>query len=479
MSLSLRPAFFWAKRFNWVVFALFFPLAAQLQAIPQLPTKNGATVVYTLKDCLELGLSRNTDILRAEQDIERSQGLVITAKSLVYPKLTLNGRAEERNDDLFANGDSAERQKFREYWTVSVMATQSLYSGGANRQKIAISKLENAAALAQMRSVTNRVLRDIQHAVYEAVVQEALIEARKKTVALLADELQRQKQYFDAGKTTRFNVLRTQVSLSNQQVLLLEAQSELLSSRVRLSQLLQIEWPGDGASRPPFLLKEAMDCPQVTESEDQLVAMALSRRPELEVLRHEIEKSQRQVKVEKAANLPNIDAFAGYELRRDQNGSGLGDHVSAGAFGLLGTWNIFDGFSGKGKAISAEAALQGRRVSLDKTTLQVQSEVRDAYARLRTAGESVVIQKGNILTAEESVKLSRNSLDAGYATLLDVLQATLDLSTARLESVRARQRYMNALSDLQYAVSLQFQDDPAARTPKSPAEDTPVPAPSP
>jgi outer membrane protein TolC len=54
--------------------------------------------------------------------------------------------------------------------------------------------------------------------------------------------------------------------------------------------------------------------------------------------------------------------------------------------------------------------------------------------------------------------LSRNSAEAGYATLLDVLQATLDLTTTRLEFIRAKQRYMNALADLQYAVSLQLTD---------------------
>lgn len=425
---------------------------------PRVPVKGGEVPSYDLQDCVELGLERNPDIRRAEQDIERTKGVVITAKSVLYPKLALSGRIEERNDDLFYQGDNSERQRFREYWRVSVVATQSLYSGGVNRQQIAIAKLENAASLAQLRSVTNRVLRDIHHAVYEIVVNEAQIEAQDKTVALLKEELKRQKQYFDAGKTTRFNVLRTQVSLSNQEVQLLQARSQLDNSRIALSRLLQIEWPADGTVKPPFRVVEPLDCPKVEESLEELVSMALSRRPELDVLKSEIEIADRQIKVEKAANIPRVDAFAGYEVRRDLDRSSFTDEVNTGTVGLLGTWNIFDGFSGRGKTKSATAVLQGRRISLDKTVLQVRSEVSEAYGNLQSAGEAVFVQAGNTKTAEESVRLSQNSLEAGYATLLDVLQATVDLTTARLESIRARQRYMKAMADLQFAISLQYED---------------------
>jgi outer membrane protein len=441
-----------------VIGLVFGCFLSPLQAAPVLPVKGQATPVYTLSDCLELGLQRNPDILKAEQEIKRSQGVVITAKSLLYPKVGLNTRLEERNDDVFSQGTDEKLQRFRDYWTVSLVATQSLYSGGANRQQIAIAKLRNSTALVQLRAVTNQVLRTIRLAVYEMVVQQAQIEAQEKTTALLTEELARQRQYFDAGKSTRFNVLRTQVSLANQKVQLLQAQTQLVSSQIALAKLLSIEWPSQKGQPPPFSVREELACEPMTEALTDLVTLASTRRPELEVLQHQIDIAERQIKVDKATNIPRIDAFAGYEVRRDQNQSSFDSSVEAGSVGLLGTWNIFDGFSGRGLVMSDKATLDSTKISLDTMRLQIRTEVADAYERLKSAEKSLQVQTFNTQTAEDSLKLSQNSAEAGYATLLDVLQATLDLTTARLEAIRSRQRYMNALADLNYAVSLDFQD---------------------
>lgn len=430
-----------------------------LAALPlRAPAADKAVPTYSLADCLALGLERNADILKAQKDIERSQGVVITAKSLLYPKLGLNSRLEARNDDLFEDGTNDRLQRFQDYWTVSLTATQSLYSGGANRQRIAIAKLENQAALAQLRTTTNTVLRDIRHAVYDIVVSEAQIETQVQSVRLLEQELERQKQFFDAGKTTRFNVLRTQVSLSNQEVQLTQARVQLAGQLIRLARLLGVTWTAPESTGTPFRIREDLDCPPLREPLADLIALALARRPELQSARYQIEIAERQIQVEKATNIPRVDAFAGYEVRRDRDDSSFTSQVNAGTVGLLGSWNIFDGFAGRGRATSGRAALGGARIAEEKHRLQVEADVRDAYQRLQGAQSALTLQAGNVATAEDSVRLAQNSADAGFATLLDVLQATLDLTTSRLEAIRARQRYMKSLADLQYAVSLAFQD---------------------
>jgi outer membrane protein TolC len=92
--------------------------------------------------------------------------------------------------------------------------------------------------------------------------------------------------------------------------------------------------------------------------------------------------------------------------------------------------------------------------------LQIQSEVREAYARLLTAQQTVQSQAETVKTAEQSVGLAQLSADTGYATLLDVLQATLDLTAARTQAIQTKQQYLDALADLEKAISLKFVDWP-------------------
>jgi outer membrane protein TolC len=464
ININILYAMTFQKQMRFILIVLYLLIGSDVKAAP-IPENSESVPVYNLEQCIELGLKNNIEILKAQREIERSQGVVITAKSLLYPKVNLAGRLETRNDDALSQGNDAKLQRFRDYWTVSLIATQSLYSGGANRQQIAIAKLKNDSALVQLRAISNQVLRNIRYAVYEIIVNQAQIEAQQKTILLLTQEFSRQQQYFDAGKTTRFNVLRTQVGLSNQKAQLLQAQTQLISSQIALSQLLNIAWLPQERRNPPFIIKDELSCPPFSDTLPELISLALNRRPELEVLTKQIEISERQLKIDKATNIPRIDAFAGYEVRRDQSESSFDSNVNSGTVGLLGSWNIFDGFTGRGQAMSTTAQINSARLSLGSTRLQIQNDVRDAYERLKTAEQSVQIQGTNIQTAEDSVRLSRNSADAGYATLLDVLQATLDLNTARLEAIRARQRYMKALADLQFAISLKFQDQEVALSP--------------
>ena len=431
-------------------------------ATPPLPQPNQPAPAYSLDDCLQLALDRNPAILKAQRDIERTQGLVITAKSTLYPHLNVNGRIEERNDDLFDQGTDPTVQRFRDFWTIQLQVVQSLYSGGVNRQQIAIAKLQHEASLIQLQATIDGILQQVKVAVYAIVVDRAQLDSQNQTIKLLADEGKRQKDLFEAGRTTRFNVLRTQVSLGNQQALLSQTQTDLISRQIALAQLLNIEWsPKASPTQPPFLVHADLECPPLEKIKvDDFVTLALARRPELRVMDHQVEIAQRQIKVDKAANLPRIDAYVADEQFRDQTLSSFNKSQNAYAFGLLGTWDVFDGFSSKGVVLADTASMQSQQISRDQLKLQIESDVRDAYARLLAADATLKAQTENQGIAEESVRLARISADSGYATLLDVLQATLDLTAARSDLIRSRQLYLDAQADLEHAVSLKFVDWP-------------------
>lgn len=445
--------------FTWITGALAAPLAL---AAPVLPEAGQPPPTYSLEDCLQLALDRNPAILKAQRDIERTQGLIVTAKSTLYPQVSVNGEIEERDDDLFSQGTDPTVQRFRDYWTVQLQVVQSLYSGGVNRQQIAMAKLTHEAALIQLQATMNQVLQQVKLAVYALVIDQAQLDAQNLTIKLLKEEGRRQKDLFDAGRTTRFNVIRTQVSLGNQQATLSVTQTDLTHQQIALSQLLNIVWSAKQSPfEPPFLVQASLDCPPLGKiNVEDFINLALERRPELQVLDRQIDIAQRQIKVDQAANIPRIGAYLADQAFRDQTVSSFNSSENAYAFGLLGSWDIFDGFSSRGQTITDTASLHTTEISRDQLRLQIESEVRESYARLVTANTTLQAQTDNQKLAEESLKLAQISAESGYATLLDVLQATVDLTAARTDLIRSRQLYLDAQADLEHAVSLKFVDWP-------------------
>ena len=319
-------------------------------------------------------------------------------------------------------------------------------------------------------------------AVYAVVVNQAQIIAQQQSIDLLVKQEAQQKALFDAGRTTRFNVLRIQVNIGNQKSVLYQTQDDLTASQIALAQLLNVPWPkNESPFNPPFAVQEDLDCPPVGNIKvDDLITLALERRPELQVLDRQIDIAERQIKIDKAALVPKIDAYVSDQALENQNVTDTSPNQSINeyAVGLLGTWNVFDGFASKGQTVTDTATLGTAHISKDQTSLQIQSEVREAYARLLTAQQTVESQIANVKTAEESANLAQLSADTGYATLLDVLQATLDLTAARTQEIKTKQLYLDALADLEKDISLKFVDWPKdGLTSNTPAAAPGVPPP--
>jgi outer membrane protein TolC len=77
----------------------------------------------------------------------------------------------------------------------------------------------------------------------------------------------------------------------------------------------------------------------------------------------------------------------------------------------------------------------------------VELEVQQAYANVQTARETIRSQQKTVEQALEAVRLATERLAAGAGTQLDVLNAQVQLTTARSTELQARANYNTALAE--------------------------------
>jgi outer membrane protein TolC len=153
------------------------------------------------------------------------------------------------------------------------------------------------------------------------------------------------------------------------------------------------------------------------------------------------------VKVALAGYKPQLNADGGYEVRNRATTSHLDETVDGWFFGINGSWNIFDGLETYGKVKAARASLESARVNYDDSVHQVELEVQQAYANVLTARETIRSQQKVVEQALEAVRLATERLAAGAGTQLDVLNAQVQLTTARSTELQARASYNTALAE--------------------------------
>ena len=427
----------------------------------------------TLDRAVEIALRQNPDILLAIEEIRRTRGLVVEVRSQALPNIGLTSGYNQTdpalNDSVtggiasttvstvnsvgnpviveqssvgFGNFDTQDKS-----WQVSIEAEQIIYSGGQVRAALNIAKFTEDSSYYMLRDTIERVIADVKKQFYDVLVNRSLIAVQEESIELLEQELKDQQERFAAGTVPRFNVLRAEVELANAQPLLISATNDTEIANLRLARTLGIEYSRTAAGVPPVnAIGELVVVPRKIDLAEAIYT-AKERRAFLKLQRQQILIEAEQIKLELSGYKPKLNVNGGYQLQNSRFSDDLGETVNGWFFGITGTWDIFDGLETAGKVQQAKARLKSAKITYEDSVLQVEFEVQEAYAKLQEALELLKGRKKNIEQALESVRLARERFQAGAGTQLDLLDARVALTRARVTELEARYDYNVALAE--------------------------------
>ena len=180
---------------------------------------------------------------------------------------------------------------------------------------------------------------------------------------------------------------------------------------------------------------------------------AHNNRPDLQRLALLASAQEQSVTTAKSNYYPNVAVVGGWQLRKGATNS-FGDSNDGLYLGLQSQWNIFDGRATGGRVLQARSALEQARLATTEAQLAAEVDVRSAYSSFQEATELADASQKVVAQAEEAVRLATARYNAGTATQLDVLQAQVDLTTARTNQVQAYYTYNVAVARLRKAMGM-------------------------
>ena len=366
-------------------------------------------------------------------------------------------------------------------WIITVQATQALYDGSIG-PAIKAAKFTDDSSYFSLRDTVDQAIETVRQQFYTVLLDRALITVQEEALNLLADQLKDQQNRFEAGTVPRFNVLQAEVALENQRPVVIAAKNDYVISVITLSRTLGIDPGPEG--KPTFKAVGELAVHERSLGLRNAIELALERRPFLKVQRLAILIQKQRVQVALAGYLPTLSANAGYELRNSVLSTSLDDTVNGWFFGVTGQWAIFDGLATYGKVKQERATLETSRITYEDSVHQVELEVQRAYSNLQTQRETIRSGQKTVEQALEALRLAVERLAAGAGVQLDVLNAQVQLTTARSTELRARANYNTALADFDRVTATdtvfsETFDDPLTHRGRNKAPATPAPKPKP
>jgi outer membrane protein TolC len=397
---------------------------------------------YTMEDVVRLAQAQNPEIAIARKKIQAARGGEIEARSGNLPSVLSNG--------LYRRRERAESSRLRpDDYSASVRVVQNLYTGGATTNQIEIARLTITKQEDELQAVIDRVTMDVRLAFYELLLNREKIHVREESVALLREELKSQRERLSAGTIGSLDANRAEVALANEEPELIQAQTDLLNSYLRLSDLCGIDRRSSGQAS--FEAVGTLQYEPRRPDLDATLARALIERPEIRSAQKDVAIEEKQLQVDRSETRPHVDLFSGYEVYSESDPN-VGQQFNHGyVFGLNASWALFDGFATRGKMQATRARREGAILALKAVKLGIESEVRSAFLDLQQADSVLQAQTKNVRTADEALAYAQSNLVAGLGTQLDVLQAAADVTRTRTTRLSAIYIHNAALARLERA----------------------------
>ena len=406
-----------------------------------------------IDDAVSTALQKNPEILAAIQQIRLTRGQMVQVRAALLPTLQVNPGYNVQSDTLANPGFDFGLVNNNQSWNVAIQINQNIWSGWKNQANFSAARLANDSAFYSLRQTIDKVVADTKKLFYDVIFNRALIRVREESVAVLQSQLQDQQSRFEAGTVPRFNVLQAEVALANAIPPVIQARNALRISQFALVKQLGLDYPSDPALVPIDVLGQ-LDYDPIKIDLAKSVFTALTRNPSLKVQRQNILIGNEQLKAALSGFQPTLNATAGYQAFNVPTSSSLDDAVNGLFFGVTGSWNIFDGLATVGATQAARASLQQSMINYDNGARGIELDVQRAVSNLIEAQEVIDSQRANVVQATEALRLSRERLDAGAGTQLDVLNAQVSLLQAQTTELEGRFRYITALAEYNRVLSL-------------------------
>ncbi len=247
------------------------------------------------------------------------------------------------------------------------------------------------------------------------------------------------------GIVSEYDELRATVGVDNLRPIVIQTETGF---RLAVDNLRNTIGIGDSVNVLPsdaLILQEVDE--GILQSADRTV---LESNPNLNIVKHQIELNNASVNAERANYLPTIVAYGSYSYTaiKDNYRISTNDFYKTAQVGLNFSLNLFQGLQTNSRI--EQAQLEKQKTEEQKGSLErnLQMGIRSLIGNLRQARKRIDAQQKTVETAERGYKIVTARFLSNAATQLEVNDAQLALSQAKVNRMQSIYDYLVSASEL-------------------------------
>jgi outer membrane protein TolC len=296
------------------------------------------------------------------------------------------------------------------------------------------AKLGRNATRADVALETRRQFYVVVQAIKVAQVAEIAVQFAR-------DDERRVKAMFEVGSVSKADLLRAQVRTAQSERDQLTSRHNVIVQRINLATLMGIKEGELGAIDTVLVAQEQ------TYDEAALLAEAARNRPDIMAAQADLNAAKASLNAARMARLPYITARGQVTFETRSNNRNVEEPYPTSEFNnesdrqhsaqLALNWDVFNLSAIDSRVSSARARVLRSQESYDALQRNLASEVHQQILAYAEATEGNRVAQRGLESARENLKLTQEKYNVGSATILDLIDAQVQLQNAANDLVRA------------------------------------------
>ncbi|MGP0072338.1 MAG: TolC family protein [Bryobacteraceae bacterium] len=408
-----------------------------------------APPMLTLQEAEALAIKNHPQIQAAQNEINFANQQVVINRAPYLP--TINGEVTGSQAYAGSRIGAGEIQASRLFQREGqgVIVQQLITDSGRTPNLVASARFQAQAVMQTSTATRYTVLLDVNRAYFDVLRTQATVKVAEQTVSArqtLDDqitELARNKL------RSQVDVSFADVNVSEAKLLLLRAQDSVTGALAELGRAI-----GSDQSANFQLTDEPLpQAPPATMA--SLVAQAIDNRPELASLRATRESAYKFYYAERDLKRPTVSAIAtaGYipYINNPTSSAIPPEYEGVGANVNI---PIFNGhlYSAREEA-AYQHALESDQKLRDEQE-RISRDVRVAWASATDAYQRIDVTAQFLRQASLALQLAQGRYDLSLASIVELTQAQLNVTSAEIENLNAKYDYQIQFAALQFTIGL-------------------------
>ncbi|MFB3894846.1 MAG: TolC family protein [bacterium] len=390
-------------------------------------------VKLTLSNCIAITIAHHPTLISSREQINIAKSQKRQALSSFYPQVNISSNYK---------GSKAEDEESTKSLAATGSVSQLIYDFGVTPANIREADENINIEMQNYYSTELTILLNVKTAYYTVLQNQEAVAIAQETLDNAKLHLKLAERSYTIGIVAKLDVAKAQVEVANAELSLVSAKNEYLVSIRSLNNAMGLE-----ANTYENIELPETSYSSVSTELSQLILIALRDRPDVRIFKNEREQLKAGLLVAERGHFPTISASGNYS--ESGNTTPL-NYSWSGTLGL--SFSLFNGFNTEAQIQQSKAKLRNLDALEQKMVQDVQLDVTTNYLNVKSGEEKIKSAQTLVDQAKESPQLATGRYQNGLGSFLDLSDAQVSYSNARISLSQSIYAYQINLAQLQKSI---------------------------